>query len=154
ASLEPDARLTAMWLWTVNSTLKQDPEQQELNEDPEDDDAGQRPSKTSGFTLEYDAARKIAQGLGADLDSLNAILEVTGETARLLTVSKRTRYLLEKDPPPSTGSERKKKLPQTDSLAQLMGLPESSPEAQAVWDKPLSSLGKTTLDHVHQSMIL
>ena len=39
-----------------------------------------------GFVLEYDAARKIAQGLGAHLEDLTSVVEVSGETARLLPV--------------------------------------------------------------------
>ena len=40
--------------------------------------------------LEYDAARKIAQGLGVNLDEWE-IGEVKGETARLLPVKERAR---------------------------------------------------------------
>ena len=38
--------------------------------------------RTSGFALEYDAARKIAQGLGAHLEQLASLIEVKGETAQ------------------------------------------------------------------------
>lgn len=53
--------------------------------------------------LEYDAARKIAQGLGADLASLRGVVEVQGETARLLPVSERTTYLFGKEAKMSLG---------------------------------------------------
>ena len=47
----------------------------------------------SGFVLEYDAARKIAQGLGAHLEQLSSLVEVSGDKARLLPVSERARHL-------------------------------------------------------------
>ena len=72
AGLEPDARLTAMWLWTLRTEAddKEDKEVQEVeNEDEEDEKSGKSPAK-GGFVLEFDAARKIAQGLGANLEEL------------------------------------------------------------------------------------
>jgi hypothetical protein len=71
---EEDARLTAMWLWTL-SPGESDGEgadvadDEELDEDEEDGGANTK-SKARGFVLEYDAARKIAQGLGAHLEQL------------------------------------------------------------------------------------
>ena len=41
------------------------------------------------FALEYDTARKIAQGLGAHLEDLRHVVEVAGETAHLLHVAER-----------------------------------------------------------------
>lgn len=61
SAFEADGRLTAMWLWAA---------------------AGQ-----DGLALPYDTARKMAQGLGADLDDLarpGGIVAVEGGTARLL----------------------------------------------------------------------
>ena len=37
----------------------------------------------NGFVLEYDAARKIAQGLGVHLEQLTSVVEVSGDKARL-----------------------------------------------------------------------
>ena len=67
---EADARLTAMWLWTLKSPdTNGNAEDGDEEADSEDESEGKKP-KTGGFTLEYDAARKIAQGLGADLERL------------------------------------------------------------------------------------
>ena len=44
-------------------------------------------------SAESDAARKIAQGLGANLDALKSVVEVKGKTARLLLVSEREPFL-------------------------------------------------------------
>ena len=64
-------------------------------EDEEDENANAK-SKVGGFVLEYDAARKIAQGLGAHLEQLASLIEVKGATARLLPVAERTRSLFQK----------------------------------------------------------
>src|SRR6266852_1296315 len=56
----------------------------------------ERRRRVSGFVLEYDAARKIAQGLGAHLEQLASLIEVKGATARLLPVAERTRSLFQK----------------------------------------------------------
>ena len=104
AGLEPDARLTAMWLWTLRTEADEQggKEVQEVeDEDEEDEKAGKSPAK-GGFVLEFDAARKIAQGLGANLEELKSVVEVKGQTARLLPVGERAVYLLGK---PSLGIE-------------------------------------------------
>ncbi|MCL5742706.1 MAG: DUF1156 domain-containing protein, partial [Acidobacteria bacterium] len=82
---EEDARLTAMWLWTLNPGPSNG-DQVEAREEEETDEGADDAAKTgvpSGFTLEYDAARKIAQGLGAHLELLVNLVEIKGETARL-----------------------------------------------------------------------
>src|SRR6266566_537707 len=97
---EADARLTAMWLWTLstagsNGNGASTAEDEEPGED-EDDESANAKSKARGFVLEYDAARKIAQGLGANLGQLASLIEVKGATARLLPVAERTRSLFQK----------------------------------------------------------
>src|SRR5207249_3592233 len=71
---EPDARIAGMWLWTLNAAVPaaEGDGLEEQEEEPDDDESGASgaKAKTSGFVLEYDAARKIAQGLGADLENL------------------------------------------------------------------------------------
>src|SRR5205823_9730388 len=70
---EPDARLTAMWLWTLNAANsangKDDTTDEEIDEESE---GSAKKPKVTGFILEYDAARKIAQGLGANLEQLDS----------------------------------------------------------------------------------
>jgi putative DNA methylase len=82
-----------MWLWTLstaasNSNGANRAEDEEPVEDEEDESANAK-SKVGGFVLEYDAARKIAQGLGAHLEELASLIEVKGVTARLLPVAER-----------------------------------------------------------------
>src|SRR5208283_4264679 len=115
ASLEPDARLTAMWLWTLgaaasptngNGLSAADHDGQEI-----DEEEGENAVKASGFTLEFDTARKIAQGLGIHLDKSPSVVEVKGDKARLLPVAERTKYLFGKQAvdAPATKKKPKKK---------------------------------------------
>jgi len=148
---EEDARLTAMWLWTLSAGKTA------ANGEDTDDDGGDdksegngKKSKASGFTLEYDAARKIAQGLGAHLDMLVSVVEVKGETARLLPVSERARFLFgtqEEESP----KQRKRKKPQ---LALFDASKNDDEEGGGLRGDFTLKTGETVLDRVHQSMIL
>ena len=116
AGLEPDARLTAMWLWTLGTASPDTNGKDSAGEGNEDDtdaedEESEKPSKVSGFVLEFDAARKIAQGLGIHLDKSPSIVEVKGDKARLLPVAERTKYLFgkEADDAPTTKRKPKKK---------------------------------------------
>jgi putative DNA methylase len=160
AGLEPDARLTAMWLWTLgtasptkngNGPAEEDAEE----ESGEDDEAGAKPATTSGFVLEFDAARKIAQGLGIHLDKSPSIVEVKGDKARLLPVAERTKYLfgIEAVDAPTTKKKPKKKDTQ---LSLFEALQEVADDAETVETPELKApqAGSTVLDRVHQAMIL
>ncbi len=149
---EADARLTAMWLWTLkspdtNGNTEHDDEESDSEDEPED-----KKTKAGGFALEFDAARKIAQGLGANLESLGHLVEIAGDKARLLPVSERTRHLFGKDEEePTRTANRKKKSAQLDMFAELTG----SEDAEVAWrEKTVKRVGDTTLDRVHQGMIL
>jgi adenine-specific DNA methylase len=149
---EADARLTAMWLWTLMSPdVNGNTEDPDEEADSEDESEGKK-AKPGGFRLEYDAARKIAQGLGADLESRGHLVEITGDEARLLPVSERTRHLFGKDEEePARKIGKKKKSEQLDMFAELT----ESEDAEAAWrEKTVKRVGDTTLDRVHQGMIL
>ena len=147
-----------MWLWTLNSgnvSAVPDAAGEETAEEESEEEGGKGSAKT-GFLLEYDAARKIAQGLGANLEDMRSVVAVKGDEARLLPVAERTAYLFGKDQaatPESAGRGRKKKAAQMDLFAELTGA--EATEAEAVWEeKTVSKPGATVLDRVHQSMIL
>lgn len=158
SSLEADARITAMWLWTLNSGQTPAEGEDAANDDTDEDDeeGGAKASAKGGFGLEYDAARKIAQGLGAALEDLKAVVEVKGDKARLLPVAERTAYLFGKDQasaPDAPAKGKKKKAAQLDLFAELTG--GDATEAEAMWEeKTVSKPGATVLDRVHQAMIL
>ena len=102
SGLEPDVRLTAMWLWTLRSgTNGNESAEGEAEDDTgdEDADAPAPPSKSAGYVLEFDAARKIAQGLGANLDVLKGIVEVKGQTVRRRSVAEREAFLFARQKP-------------------------------------------------------
>jgi putative DNA methylase len=148
---EPDARLTAMWLWTLNApeTDKQDGEEDRELEGDNEETPGSKKAK-SGFLLEYDTARKIAQGLGAHLEDLSSLIEVSGDAARLLPVAERTHYLFGKEQGQAP-VEKKKKKPQLDLFSELT----KSEDVETTWgEKAVTKVGATTLDRIHQSMIL
>lgn len=152
---EEDARLTAMWLWTLfaGSTSNGDKqlESDEGDDDIEDDDSSTKSTKSGGFTLEYDTARKIAQGLGAHLEELSKLVEVKGDKARLLPVAERTKYLFGKDEAEAPRATRKKK----DKQAKLFETLDDVEAEMGGWgDKSTPQLGDTVLDRVHQAMIL
>lgn len=156
SGFEEDSRLTAMWLWTL-ATGKQCGEESGEETEGADDDEGDsgKSNKASrgGFALEYDAARKIAQGLGAHLETLDHLVEIQGETAVLLPVAARTRYLFGKDSAEAPrGSPKKKGKQLTFSFeGELKELENESGD----WEGEFKGkAGKTILDQVHQSMIL
>jgi hypothetical protein len=150
---EEDARLTAMWLWTLNPGPSNDElvEPGETEEGAEDfDEKPAKSGKPSGFMLEYDAARKIAQGLGAHLEQLVNLVEVTGEVARLLPVAERTKTLFGKEGTESPAAKRKK-----SAQLSLPGLLEELEGEEGGWTlQNAAKPGETTLDRLHQAMIL
>jgi adenine-specific DNA methylase len=150
-----DARLTAMWLWTLkggatgDSTSQPEDIEDEIGEDNDETPKG-KTIKVTGFSLEYDAARKISQGLGAHPEEMPTLIEINKGNARLLSVMERAPYLFGKK---DTISKRKSK----ERDAQLTLFPdETTPEeiADSSTLGELSTVGRTTLDRVHQSMLL
>jgi len=149
SSFEEDARLTAMWLWTLSAGANGNGNHKD-DEDPEEEaiDAPAKP-KLSGFILEYDAARKISQGLGVRLENLPSLVEIKGDKARLLPVSERAPYLLGQEAAPTRKRKKDKTkqmiLGEGESLAEII----KSPAIEKTF-----SPGSTILDRVHQAMLL
>ena len=155
SGFEPDARLTAMWLWTLNAGRingdESSEEEEEADEEEEEEAKGKKAKGKGGFVLEYDAARKIAQGLGAHLEDLRDVVEVSGESARLLPVSERTQHLFGKEQANAPTGGRKKKVTQMDLFGELT---KAGVDDTAWSEKTVRKIGETTLDRVHQAMIL
>lgn len=147
---EEDARLTAMWLWTLSTGSNGNGAASNDAENEEEDDDSAKKAKLIGFVLEYDAARKIAQGLGAHLEQLPNLVEISGDKARLLPVSERAQHLFGKDE--GAAPTKRKGKPKQLSLLDVIG---EADESVGGWgDKAGSRLGDTVLDRIHQSMIL
>lgn len=152
SAFEEDARLTAMWLWTLNAgnTDATNGESAEDEDSGDESEGSAKKAKTTGFVLEYDAARKIAQGLGAHLEDLGSLVEVSGDQARLLPVGERARHLFGKEEGKVTPA-RKKKIPQLDLFKVL----EQADEGGTTFGETnVERHGATVLDRIHQSMIL
>ena len=152
--LEPDARLTAMWLWTVGGGKAAPASKDAADEPEESDDEDEKPASKAaptGFGLEFDAARMIAQGLGIHLEKSESIVEVKGDKARLLAVAERTKYLFGKDTQAGAATKKAKKPKQLTMFAEL----EEVETAEGGW-KELKGPppGTTILDRLHQAMIL
>ncbi len=98
--LEEDARLTALFLWTVQSSALADCAADHADDDDdgptdEDDDEGTRGrARKKGLTLIYDVARRFAQPLGIHLDQWERrIVETDKGVVRLLPVRERAAQL-------------------------------------------------------------
>ncbi len=152
--LEEDARLTAMWLWTLSTSANggSGTSAAASGDDAGGDEEERAPKMKAGpgFTLEFDAARKIAQGLGAHLEDLGRVVEIKGDQARLLSVAERTRHLFGKDQVQRAPARRAKNVKQLTLFEELEAV-----EKDAGWDNVgLPPLGETTLDRVQQAMVL
>lgn len=151
SGFEEDARVTAIWLWTLfaGESATGDSEPGDADEEETSEEITNAPK---GYVLEYDTARKIAQGLGAQLESLTSLVEIKKDVARLLPVAERTRRLFGKEGGDTSPTVRRKKSPQLQLgfVAELDEIEESSG-----WGtKGTPTLGVTVLDRVHQCMIL
>ncbi len=147
--LEEDARLTAMWLWTISTG---ETETEATEEESDDDEENESKTKAlGGFVLEFDAARKIAQGLGANLETLKNIVEIKGNKARLLPVQERLPYLMGKGEVMAPVKGKKK----ADKQLTLIGIfPTVEEEEPLEGSIQADKIGKTALDRIHQSMLL
>jgi putative DNA methylase len=147
---EEDARLSAMWLWTLfaGASAVEGADGDEPEVSGEDGSSG-KPAKSPGYILEYDAARKIAQGLGANLQDLTSIVEVKGDKARLLPVSERARDLF--GYVDSSAIEKKRKTKAQKKLFEEMEEFDYE-SASGIGGAP--EAGATTLDRIHQAMLL
>lgn len=146
--LEEDARITAMWLWTLAAPISSATSERAEAHNTVDDEATGANSPP-GFSLEYDAARKIAQGLGAHLEALDHVVEVKGQIARLLSVAERTTYLFGgADIAPV--SRRSPKGKQMTLFVELEHAADEQGWGTAGAPRP----GATALDRVHQAMLL
>jgi len=115
-ALEEDARLTALFLWTLQATEaaangKAGKKAAEVEDDDangvdegddedtgEDSGATQKGKKKAGLSLIYDVARRFAQPLGIHLDIWEGrIIETAKGVVRLLPVGERAKQLFGED---------------------------------------------------------
>ncbi|MEW6368802.1 MAG: DUF1156 domain-containing protein [Acidobacteriota bacterium] len=103
-ALEEDARLTALFLWTLQSTDGENGSREESAEEGDDDTAEEDEEdrapkgKTKGFSLIFDVVRRFAQPLGIALPKWEGrIIETQKGVVRLMAVSERAKQLFGED---------------------------------------------------------
>jgi len=99
-ALEEDARLTALFLWTLQSTdTSSTASNMEVGDESEDDeDAPKKGKAKAGFSLVYDVARRFAQPLGIDLSKWDKrIIDIDKGSVRLIPVWERADTLFGSD---------------------------------------------------------
>jgi len=168
-ALEEDARLTALFLWTLqssnggNADSSGDEETGESDNAEEDDDTPQ--GKTKGFSLIFDVARRFAQPLGIHLpDWEGRIIETEKGVVRLLPVSERTKQLFGEEGADivadqlERGSKTAPQLnlfPDREENVTVKGRGRSKAKASTISDESLQTRREaTTLDRVHAAMLL
>lgn len=180
-ALEEDARLTALFLWTIQSTAANgaatagsSDEDAEADSGDEDEEASSAGSK-KGLTLIYDVARRFSQPLGIHLDTWDGrIIETKKGIVRLLPVTERAEHLLGEDGASGVADviERTRGGPinyrfgfmdadKPDSKRardsrKRNGSPRQKGEGSGVRsdEAPTVAPGTTTLDRVHIAMLL
>ena len=168
-TLEEDSRLTALFLWTMQSTSDSAPSGH--GTDPGDDDEGDYEEdevprrKTSGYSLPFDVARRFAQPLGIHLDDWESrIIKTEKGVVRLLSVAERGKQLFGESGVAAAADEIDAA---SNASPQLSLFPEEPPTvrgrarrrgrseaAPSPSDELDARHGATTLDRVHAAMLL
>lgn len=105
-----------------------------------------------GFVLDFDAVRKIAQGLGARLEELDSVVQLQKDKARLLPVAERSRFLFGKSAG-GTSTKRPAKKNKKEQMSLFADVDEAA-EKQGWGEVGAPKAATTTLDRVHQAMLL
>ena len=153
-ALEEDARLTALFLWTIQST---DGTATESEEEP---DAAQ--TRVSGFSLPFDVARRFAQPLGIHLDEWESrIISTEKGVVKLRPVTDRAKELFGESGADALADEIETS---AAASAQMSLFPEQAPTVRGRSRRQglMATLSgedsetrreATTLDRVHAAML-
>jgi hypothetical protein len=176
-AVEEDARLTALFLWTLQSTngeVADDASDEGEDEEPSDEDDeedGSSGGKAKGFTLVFDVVRRFAQPLGIELPKWEGrVIETKKGVVRLLPIAERAKQLFGEDGAQAVAA-RLEQESTTPNPLQGMLFPDIQPGAAptirgrgrghrkrtgvAMSDESLASAREaTTLDRVHATMLL
>lgn len=183
-AVEEDARLTALFLWTLQSTAPStelgaggeaaDPASDEgEDEEPSDEDESEEGSsrgKARGFTLVFDVVRRFAQPLGIDLPKWEGrVIETKKGVVRLLPIAERAKQLFGEDGAQAVAARLEQEVAVGTNPLQGMLFPDLAavPTVRApgrgrgtlggidVSDDSLAAAREaTTLDRVHAAMLL
>ena len=144
-AVEEDARLTALFLWTMRSTRI-------INGGKNGDgENGESESRAIRMSLPFDVVRCFAQPLGVNLDEWEGrIIETRGGVVSLIPVLSRLRQLFGDDFKAAAGRIRRDSESEGSPLLDGGKRPAKGAErGGAVADD-----GRTTLDRVHMAMLL
>lgn len=172
-AVEEDARLTALFLWTLQSTnveAADDAGDEEEDEEADDEDEeGSSSRKAKGFTLVFDVVRRFAQPLGIELPKWEGrVIETKKGVVRLLPIAERAKQLFGEDGAQVVAMRLEREAVGPNPL-QGMLFPDMQPGAapairgrgrgkragKEVSDESLAAARETTtLDRVHAAMLL
>ncbi|MFH0817265.1 MAG: hypothetical protein V1909_01390 [Candidatus Micrarchaeota archaeon] len=168
-ALEEDARLTALFLWTLQSTNGNGAREKEKNdEDIEEDEEDETPKKKKqGYSLIFDVVRRFAQPLGIHLPEWEGrIIETEKGVVRLLSVKERAKQLFGEESISVAGiriEEQARHDPQMKFNFAVRSEGAIAPEIKAHRPRKKKELNAesspkagvtTTLDRVHAAMLL
>lgn len=171
-ALEEDARMTALFLWTVAAADGDgtDDSQDEDDEPADEDDEGAASSRRSkGLTLAFDVVRRFAQPLGIALPRWEGrVIETKKGVVRLLPVSERAKQLFGEDGAQAVASRIEREAALGPVPLQGVLFPDMEPARPAgtrrgrkrgaaieVSGEALAADREaTTLDRVHAAMLL
>jgi adenine-specific DNA methylase len=167
-ALEEDARLTALFLWTLQSANGNGAkEEKENDEDEEEDEEEEAPKKKrQGYSLIFDVVRRFAQPLGIHLPEWEGrIIETEKGFVRLLSVRERAKQLFGEESISVAGiriEEQARRDPQmkfdfaikseTGAPPQIKG--HRQRKKKGLPAETTAKAGTTTLDRVHAAMLL
>jgi adenine-specific DNA methylase len=169
-ALEEDARLTALFLWTLQATNGQngsgkEPDEESGDASDDDEEEATPRAKAKGFSLVFDVARRFAQPLGIDLPKWEGrVIETKKGVIRLMAVSERAKQLfgdegadtvadwIEREP---RGNYQMLLFPESEKvrIPKILGR-KSGRVMRDLPAETASQAGVTTLDRVHAAMLL
>jgi hypothetical protein len=173
-AVEEDARLTALFLWTLQATDGEGAEdaggeeEDDDTADDEGDDGGSR-GKAKGFTLVFDVVRRFAQPLGIELPKWEGrVIETKKGVVRLLPIAERANQLFGEDGATAVAARLEQPVALGTNPLQGMLFPEAeaTPKVRGargrgrrvavdVSEDSLTAVREaTTLDRVHAAMLL
>ncbi len=163
-ALEEDARMTALFLWTLQSTGEGADLDSVGAEDEGDGDDEETPARRSaGLSMPFDVARRFAQPLGIHMEEWeNRIINTDKGVVRLRPIADRARELFGEAGADSMADEIESN---AASSGQLSLFPDQAPAirgrarrgrraAAAIAEDAESRRDATTLDRVHAAMLL
>ena len=159
-ALEEDARLTALFLWTLQTT---EAVGENGNNAGDDEEATAAANAAKGFNLPFDVVRRFAQPMGIDLDRWTGrIIDQAKGVVRLLPVAERSKDLLGE-----AGADAAADWIEADPEAGLQqslfpdwhktpkrSVRGGSKKGILDGDAELQAVDATTLDRVHAAMLL